>query len=308
MSSRTRRGEYPMITVSVLGGLGNQMFQYAAGKALAERHGVNLAIELGAFYSNKHTPRPFLLDRLCLPEVEGWANGADNLVRASWTGRVGRLLRRRGLPKTGQLQYYYEPHFHYDPEFEALGPCATLVGYFQSERYFSEIADNLRDWFSPREPLSGAAAGMLARIEESPLPVSVHVRRGDYLDHGRVKVHGIVGESYYRAALLLLESAIGADAKLFVFSDDPEGAEEVLNFVPKSRLFHVCGDPQRPWEDMELMAHCRHHIIANSSFSWWGAWLNSAPEKVVVAPRNWFAPGKMNKLTSDLYPPAWLLA
>jgi len=297
-----------MVTISLLGGLGNQMFQYAAGKALAERHCVDLELDLSGFYNNKYTPRPFLLDHLRVPEASRWAEGAKNFVPAEWKIGIDRL-RRAGLPKLAWSQDYREPHFHYDPAFEALGPDTALFGYFQSERYFIGIADKLRDWFSPREALAGSAAEMLTHIEASRLPVSVHVRRGDYVDPGRVEFHGLVAEPYYREALGRLQSAIGAEAELFVFSDDPAAAEHVLNFVPRSRLVHVRGDPNRPWEDMVLMARCRHHVTANSSFSWWGAWLNRAPEKIVVAPRAWFAPSQLSKWnTRDLYPPGWLLA
>ena len=302
------RSKHRMITVSVLGGLGNQLFQYAAGKALAERHGVELALDLTEFNNSRYTQRPFLLDRLRVPEAGRWAEGEGIFVRAKWRRRVARALQRAGLPKLGSSREHYEPHFHYDPAFAALGPDTMLFGFFQSERYFIEIADKLRDWFSPRESLSGAADEMLARIQTSQLPVSVHVRRCDYLNPGTAEIHGIVAEPYYREALGRLQSAIGAEAELFVFSDDPGAAEQVLNFVPRSRLVHVRGDPNRPWEDMVLMARCRHHVTANSSFSWWGAWLNRAPDKIVVAPRAWFVQNQRNKRnTCDLCPPAWLL-
>lgn len=304
-----------MITVSLIGGLGNQMFQYAAGKALAERHGVPLVLDLSGFCS--YPLRSFLLDRLLVPEAVAAAQaeaGApekaeSNFVRAKWKGRIDRLLGRAGLPKLAQLPHdYREPHFHYDPAFEALGSHTTLFGYFQSERYFGPIANSLRSWFLPREPVGSAAAEMLARIEASRLPVSVHVRRGDYLNPGTAEFHGILGEPYYRQALGRLEGAIGGEADLFVFSDDPAAAEQVLSFVPKARLVHACGDPERPWEDMALMAHCRHHVIANSSFSWWGAWLNRSPDKIVIAPRAWFAQNELSKRnTGDLYPSGWIL-
>jgi hypothetical protein len=295
-----------MISVSLMGGLGNQMFQYAAGKALAERHGVSLALalDLSAF---RYKPRSFLLDRLLVPEAVCSEQAEALEVRAKWKRRIDRLLGRAGLLKLPQSpQDYSEPHFHYDHAFEALGPDTALFGYFQSERYFGSIAERLRDWFSPREPLAGGAAEMLGRIQASRLPISVHVRRGDYLNPSTAKFHGILGKPYYREALARIEAAIGGEAALFVFSDDPAAAERVLNFVPKSRLVHVRGEPDCPWEDMALMARCRHHIIANSSFSWWGAWLNRSPDKVVIAPRAWFAPAELKKLnTADLYPPGW---
>ena len=239
----------------------------------------------------------------------GAGKPANHFVRSLWKQRIDRVLGRAGLPKLAPSpNEYREPHFHYDPAFEALGSQTALFGYFQSERYFSAIAGSLRDWFSPREPFGGAAADVLSRIEASRLPISVHVRRGDYLNPGAAEFHGILGETYYREALGRLEAGVGPEAELFVFSDDAAAAEQALNFVPKSRLNHVCGDPERPWEDIGLMARCRHHLIANSSFSWWGAWLNRSPDKVVVAPRAWFAPAELKKLnTADLYPPGWIL-
>jgi hypothetical protein len=302
-----------VITVSLIGGLGNQMFQYAAGKALAERHRVPLALDISGF--RNYALRPFLLDRLQVPEAicavqaEPAKGATENFARAKWKGRIDRLLVQVGLPKLMSSPHEYrEPHFHYDPAFEALGPRTALFGYFQSERYFSSIAENLRDWFSPREPLGNVAAAALKRIETSRLPVSVHVRRGDYLEPGTHEVHGILGESFYCQVFDRLERVIGREAELFIFSDDPAAAERVLSFVPGSRMNHVRGDPERPWEDMALMARCRHHVIANSSFSWWGAWLNPSPEKVVFAPRAWFAPTELSKRnTGDLYPPNWIL-
>jgi glycosyl transferase family 11 len=296
-----------VITVSLLGGLGNQMFQYAAGKALAERHGVPLALDLSGFRS--YELRPFLLNRLCVPEGEANAEVSHHFTRSLWRQRFNRVLARARLPELGSsTNHYREPHFHYDPAFETLGPAASLFGYFQSERYFSAIAETLRNHFLPREPLRDGCAEMRARIDRSQRPVSVHVRRGDYLKSGTAEFHGILGEAYYRRAIDRIEAGIGEGTDLFVFSDDPEAARQVLNFVTKSRLIHVRGDPERPWEDLALMARCRHHVIANSSFSWWGAWLNPSPDKVVIAPRAWFTPDELRlNNTSDLYPSDWIV-
>jgi hypothetical protein len=303
-----------VITVSLIGGLGNQMFQYAAGKALAERHRVPLALDISGF--KNYALRSYLLDRLLIPEttasltnVEAQNKPDAKFARAKWGGRIDRLLGKAGLPKLPPTAgEYREPHFHYDPAFETLGSNTALFGYFQSERYFSSIAGELRRWFAPREPLGEAATGALEQIEASRLPVSVHVRRGDYLKPGTIEYHGVLSEPYYREALAHLEAGIAAHAELFVFSDDAAAAEQVLDFVPKSRLVHVHGDPDRPWEDMALMARCRHHVIANSSFSWWGAWLNPSADKVVLAPRAWFSPSELTKKsTRDIYPPGWIL-
>jgi hypothetical protein len=302
-----------MITVSLFGGLGNQMFQYAAGKALAERHGVALALDINGFRA--YPTRSFLLDRLRVPEAvrEGHATAvspatAGYFFRARWRARIDRLLARAGLPRLPSFSNSYrEPHFHFDSVFETLGPHTELFGYFQSERYFGPIADRIRGYFEPREPLSEAAREAADRIAESALPVSVHVRRGDYVQAATVAVHGILDEAYYRKALAQIEDRLGRPPELFVFSDDPAEAARVLHFVPPARISYIRGDAERPWEDMALMARCRHHVIANSSFSWWGAWLNPSPVKTVIAPRAWFTQKVLlTRDTRDLYPMGWI--
>jgi hypothetical protein len=302
-----------MITVSLFGGLGNQMFQYAAGKALAERHGVALAIDLSGFRA--HPERSFMLDRLRMPEalMEGDAATAPSEVtnhffRARRRARVDRVMARVGLPKLrSSPENYREPHFHFDAAFDTLGPQTALFGYFQSERYFSSIAERIRGYFEPREPLAETSRAIAARIAASALPVSVHVRRGDYLQSGTADVHGLLDEEYYREALETIENRSGHSPDLFVFSDDQAAAARALNFASPAHITHVQGDAGRPWEDMALMARCRHHVIANSSFSWWGAWLNPSPGKIVVAPRSWFTEkGLLTRDTRDLCPLNWI--
>ena len=286
------------------------MFQYAAGKALAERHGVRLKLDLNGF--RKYSQRPFSLDRLSVPEAYGEPiseKSTSYFVRGLWIQRINRVLDSVRLPKLSiVLGQYFEPHFQFDPEFELLDSNMSLFGYFQSERYFSSIADDLRGWFAPAEPLGAAAAAALQRIEASRLPVSMHIRRGDYLKPVTAEVHGILDGSYYRRAANRIESALGGEVDYFVFSDDAAAAEQMLDFLPNARLNHIRGDPDRPWEDMALMARCRHHVIANSSFSWWGAWLNQSRDKIVIAPRAWFVSTELSKKdTNDLYPAGWVL-
>lgn len=165
----------------------------------------------------------------CVPEAgrqvgsDGSAESPPNhFVRSLWRQRIDRVLGLAGLPKLATpADSYREPHFHFDSAFDSLGPHTSLFGYFQSERYFSSIAEGLREWFSPREPFGEAAAGMLTLIERSPLPVSVHVRRGDYLNPGTAEFHGILGEPYYREALDRLERAIGRGASCSSFPTIP---------------------------------------------------------------------------------------
>jgi glycosyl transferase family 11 len=305
-----------VITVSILGGLGNQMFQYAAAKALACRHGVELAIDESAFRT--YELRSFLLHRLQIPEAEtsprerplSEERRVESFTAVLWRGRVNRILTRFGLRTLPEAPgTYSEPHFHFDADFFALDSAVSLHGYFQSERYFADIADQLRRAFQPREPFAPDAQATADLIARAEMPVSVHIRRGDYVKSAETaRVHGSLDSAYYKKALAVLQGVLDTRMTVFVFSDDAADAEAVLDSVSCENLVHVRGDPDRPWEDMALMARCRHHVIANSSFSWWGAWLNPCPEKVVIAPRAWFTPDALRQRnTCDLYPLDWVL-
>jgi hypothetical protein len=302
-----------VITVTILGGLGNQMFQYAAAKALACRHGVEVVLDSGAFET--YALRSFLLDRMQIPEaaVAAGKRSIGESLRAKSVASVRRLHRipvRLGWTKRNEAPgTYSEPHFHFDPAFFELGSHVSLHGYFQSERYFGEIADLLRDFFRPRDPLGPAAQSMSDRIAGAAASVSIHIRRGDYVKNAETaRVHGSLDAAYYRKALGILQGALKSEITIFVFSDDATAAEAVLDFIPAANLVHVLGDPDRPWEDMALMARCHHHVIANSSFSWWGAWLNPSSDKIVIAPRTWFTTGELRlRNTCDLCPTGWIL-
>ena len=292
------------------------MFQYAAAKALAERHNVGLVLDRGGLRGD--TNRSFLLDRLKVPEAATASfhsnvtkNGSVNhFSRALWRQRADRLFSIAGLPQLpARENSYREPHFHFDRRFETLGAETSLFGYFQSELYFSSIAGQLMRFFEPRDQLGKSASVAADRIAVSAAPVSIHVRRGDYTQASTGSIHGLLNRDYYRMALACMEARLGTNLfDLFVFSDDLGQASHVLDFVSAARLTYVQSDPDRPWEDMALMARCQHQIIANSSFSWWGAWLNRSPHKIVIAPRSWFTRTAMRERnTCDLYPPGWIL-
>ncbi len=287
------------------------MFQYAAGKALASRHGCELKFDLSGFRA--YPLRSFLLDRLQVPEAgldrdEPSVSASDYFFRARRRARVDRLLAKIGFPRLrSSPNSYSEPYFHFDRVFDDLGSRTELFGYFQSERYFKSITESIRGYFQPREPLGEVSQTMANKIAGSAAPISIHVRRGDYEQSAIQATHGVLGENYYRKALSEMESRVGHSFDLFVFSDDLVSARQIFNFVSPSRVTLFQGDPQRPWEDMALMARCHHHVIANSSFSWWGAWLNPSQHKIVVAPKAWFTTeGSRTRDTRDLYPAGWI--
>lgn len=194
-----------------------------------------------------------------------------------------------------------EPHFHYWPGIREVSHNAYLAGYWQSEKYFSDASETIRADFTFRQPLSEQNAEMAERIGQG-MSVSLHVRRGDYASNPKTNTaHGLCSLEYYRAAVLHMAEHIERP-EFFVFSDDIAWVKANLEIdFPCWYVDHNQGTES--YNDMRLMSLCRHHIIANSSFSWWGAWLNRDPDKIVVAPRRWFANGKRSE---DLLPASWV--
>lgn len=290
-----------MIIVRLLGGLGNQMFQYAAGRALAARHGVSLKLDLSAF--SAYPLRTYRLHQFCI-EAE-LAEGSE-VARA--TGRHLRGLRRRlhgaieGRRPYHRRRVIRERHFHHDPDLARVGPDAYLIGFWQSEKYFAGIRDLLLQELAVREPPDAANLRMLERIEAVD-SISLHIRRGDYVTEERnQRLYGSCSMSYYESALEVVGSAID-EPHVFVFSDDIPWARAHLR-APYPVTFVDHNGEQRDHDDMRLMSRCAHHITANSSFSWWGAWLGTHPAKKVVAPSRWFDDPKID--TSDVVPDSWL--
>jgi hypothetical protein len=289
-----------MITIRLIGGLGNQMFQFAAASALGHRRGCPVAIDKGRIDDRRRwlpnrgrrssdTRRTYMLDRFNLPQ--------------SVRRRSHAYVRLRQL--LGVERVYREPHFHFDPAFLDLACPVTLLGYFQSERYFCDIADDVRAMFTLKEPLSPNTSRMLDAIAGKREAVALHVRRGDYVTNPTAAdAHSLLDTEYYRAALQIMRDRLGHEPDVFLFSDEPEHAERMFSFVTNRTL--VRGNADCPWIDMALMARCRHHIIANSSFSWWGAWLAKHPAQMVVAPRNWFrGNAAQSHSLKDFYPVGW---
>lgn len=285
-----------MIVVNLIGGLGNQMFQYAAGRALALRRGADLFIDRRGFLEYK--PHSYGLDPF-RARVEDAPNDALPAGRGNGFERV---LRGFGIGK--RLPVVREKGFGFQPSLLEQSAPAYLDGYWQSERYFNDYASVIRDDFTViREPSPGNAE-WLARIKGT-LSVSLHVRRGDYVTNPEAnKFHGTCGIDYYERAIRLLHGRLGADLEFFVFSDDPGWVRNHLRFGGFAHHFVTDNDAATNYEDLRLMAACRHHIIANSTFSWWGAWLNPLPGKLVVAPARWFRSGDLDD--RDLVPQGWL--
>jgi hypothetical protein len=294
-----------MIVSELISGLGNQLFQYAAARALSLEKQTTLKLDRTWFDIDleRQTPRqyglaPFALMPSFVSETE----------RSFFLHHDTGNLLNRALLKWNSLQPYYrqrvykEPHFHVDPNFFKASTTCYLIGYWQSEYYFGSYEKQIRTDFKFREKPSGKNAEW-AQLIDSTNAISLHVRRGDMVANPEVvKTHGSCGIDYYRAAAAKIAEGVD-NPEFFVFSDEPNWCKENLKLDhPTHYIDNNTGDAA--YCDMQLMSLCRHHVIANSSFSWWGAWLNPRVDKKVIAPNRWFADN--SKDTRDLIPKAWL--
>jgi Glycosyl transferase family 11 len=290
-----------VIVSQLSGGLGNQMFQFAAAYALARRNKTPCVVDRSAFLNNT---RSYELDRfVAAPNTADWRDVPilySTHIRVPW--RLRRFLPEWTLAGRRMRCFREAGPFAVDERFFALGPSTYLMGYYQCERYFQDCADEIRAAFSFARPPSDENARMMGQMAGRD-SVAVHVRRGDYVAVPLYNsYHGVCGSDYYERAFGRI-SAKAADASFWVFSDDPEWARE--NIRPPGPAIYVSHNrgADSP-EDLRLMAACRHQVIANSSFSWWAAWLNPWPGKVVVAPRRWVATTELE--VKDLIPEAWI--
>lgn len=294
-----------MVIVKLMGGLGNQMFQYAAARRLAHRRNAPLKLDL-SFLEESHggdTKRRYELGAL---KIRGEIATPEEVAAVTRTGgrlrkSVVGLLRRTGMARNhpGILK---ERHFHLDRRILEAPDNVYLDGYWQSEKYFEDVSSLIRDELSVKSPLEGKNLEWAGRIREAP-SISLHVRRGDYVSNPETtRYHGTCDRDYYGRCLAEIRKNV-PDPRIFVFSDDLEGVRMSLT-LPSSTLYVDVNSSDQGHEDMRLMSLCKHNIIANSSFSWWGAWLNGNPGKIVCAPRKWFAIPGIG--TDDLLPESWI--
>jgi hypothetical protein len=290
-----------MVIVRLNGGVGNQMFQYAMGRTVAHRRRTSVRFDFRSLDGNA---------RRCY-SLGAWnVEAAPASMRDLLSVRIASCLERilmRGRP-------YYARHtvceqsFSFDPDaLNAPGNC-LLMGYWQSEKYFKEIEPILRHEFTLRmEP--SAKSQEVARAIQASNSTFLHIRRGDYAADPMInKVHGTCSMRYYEDAVNYIGRAMH-DPHLFVFSDEPRWVREHLKLpFPMTVVDHNhpgnAQSPGREHEDLWLMTLCRHAILANSSFSWWGAWLNPERNRIVIAPERWFR--SPNNDTRDLIPDNWI--
>jgi len=288
-----------VIVVRLQGGLGNQMFQYALGRALQHRRGDELRLDvtylLGSSVFKWDVPREYDLDVFriqpafaCIPR----------LLR-----RVPRRLgEAEAVPK--RQAFVAEKEFGFHPEIlDLTAPNLYLDGYWQSESYFVEIRHELRRAFQPRMPLSPAGREMAQRIG-SVNAVCVNVRRGDYITMASSRnALGFVGEDYYRRGIDWIKAKV-EDPWLLINSDDMPWCREHLKFDLPTIYLDEAYAGWKFGEQLQLMTLCKHFLIPNSTFAWWAAWLAGHDGKLVVCPRRWFSNPSIS--SKDLIPPCWV--
>ncbi len=281
------------VTVRLMGGLGNQLFQYATARAISLRADAKLLLDIGGYSS----------DGLRNFELDAFSIQANLISDSRFKKSRVRRLWERILPLSSAVRVYKEPHFHFDESILELRAPIIIEGYWQSERYFRDFTSEIRNELIPVQPLEKYNAEIAAHIVDTHA-VSLHIRRGDYITNAHTNsYHGVCPIEYYNAAIDFVRKSVGSDVHLFVFSDDHDWTKKnIKSSFPITYIESNLGS--RGFRDMQLMSLCRHHIIANSSFSWWGAWLNPRPDKIVVAPKNWFSNTQNN--TSDLMPESWV--
>ena len=292
-----------MIIVRLNGGLGNQMFQYAIGRATALRHSTTLRFDLRGIEDD--TRRAYGLH---VWRIAGEPASRMDVLRMRVLNKASRKLHP-------SAPYYKHPlirerEFPFDSNLlEAKRNC-WLFGYWQSEKYFDAVADQVRADFTPATKISIPSRAVEREIlAAGNSSVFLHIRRGDYArDSNILEMHGTCSVAYYTRAADHIAQQV-SDPRFFAFSDEPEWVRDNLHLPYRTTIVSHnrpgnAFDVGREHEDLWLMSRCRHAVLANSSFSWWGAWLNSERERIVIAPQRWVGTLKLD--TRDLIPARWI--
>jgi len=291
-----------VIVVKLMGGMGNQLFQYAAGRALALKYQTELKIDvsfLNADPKNEYTKREFELNKFNTTFLIASPKDIATFYKKSLFDKFISAFFPNSIFKKN---IFNQNDFGFMEDFFTSSSKRTyLNGYWQSEKYFNSIREILLKDLVIKKEMTEACNLMKTQIQNSN-SVSLHIRRGDYVSNKNAnEFHGILPLDYYHRAIAYLNEK-KSNLKVYVFSDDIDWVK--INLKLENTCVYIdfnTGDDSV--FDMYLMSICKHNIIANSSFSWWGAWLNQNPEKIVIAPQLWFADKSLN--TNDLIPSTW---
>ncbi len=286
------------VYIKLSGGLGNQLFQYAIGRSLSIQKECNLYIDT-CWYSSipdGSTDRSILINQLDTKAIYINSKGKTEELINQYNGKLINKFLKRKITKENK-------YFSYDSTLIKKLPPIYLDGYWQSFKYFHNIRDILINDFKPIETTNNYQE-FEKLISDQKESVMIHIRRGDYVNSPSAsKIHGFIGTNYYRNAIEQIKNLV-PNPVFFVFSDDISWCKEHL---PKDSIIFIetKNSAASPISELSLMSHCKHHIIANSTFSWWGAWLCEYKNKNVIAPKHWLSNQIIN--LDDLIPQDWVL-
>ena len=296
-----------MVTIFFRGGLGNQMFQYAFGLELAKKNNTELVLDTvvvrDRFPRRNFTYRTFDLSEVFTvePRLTMLSRYANTLpIPGLWLGLdLLSVAVRNFFGRVTVLRQ--KEHAFFDPAILNVRGNILLVGRWESEKYFADVAHDIRAAFKFRYSLAGDAEKIAEEIKKTN-SISLHVRRGDFVKFEKVtKAMGEIGAPYYEGAIAYIASHV-KDPHFFVFSNDVAWAKDnIKTGLPTTFLDGGSAGPKDAFH-LELMSLCEHHIVANSTFSWWGAWLDPRPNKIVVAPKIWQAAA----MGQDTVPDSWV--
>lgn len=292
-----------MIIVRLSSGLGNQMFQYALGRHLTIKNNTDLKLY---FSSNEDAARYYALGVFNIvgefaAEKDWQSINLPNMKKLDFFSKLKRkAFRWREQNKSiNEKKIILEPYFQFCPDILKARDNCYLSGNWQSEKYFNDSSEKIKNDFTLKDEPTTASKNWIKKIN-SCNSVSLHIRRGDYVSNQKTnQFHGTCGLEYYQKAIDAITTKT-KNPEFFIFSDDIEWAKNNLKI--DCPIYFVSDKSIPDYEELIIMSKCRHNIIANSSFSWWGAWLNNNQDKIVIAPQKWFnAPVD----TSDLIPNSW---
>ena len=300
-----------MVIVKLMGGLGNQMFQYAAGRSLALKHKTQLKLDLSLYqhpWLKKllgDPVRSFALDIFNIhtqpidPFETPFLSWLPDTRFTPWLYKFNQIVRPNSPLMLREIPFEHAKSLQ---NFHQVSPPLYLVGHWQSQDYFENFSQVIEQDFTLKHNLSKQNSKLSNKIC-AVNSVSIHIRRADYVYHSRInQFHGALSADYYQTCIAYIAQRV-AHLHFYIFGDDLSWAKDNLQIKhPVTFVEHNYGTPNY-FEDMRLMSLCAHNIIANSTFSWWGAWLNKNPDKIVLAPKPWFK-AKVNE--QGIVPKGWI--
>jgi hypothetical protein len=281
-----------MIIVKVLGGLGNQMFQYAFYKSLKSSEDKLLDIR---DFNDYKLHNGFELDKIFELKSINYAEVKDIEKLFDCKRDIFSRIKRKIMGR--KRTHIIEPYLHFDEKYLNM-KNVYLDGYWQSEKYFKKSEKIIRKEFIFSRIIEEQNIEILKEIEKTN-SISIHIRRGDYLNH--TLYSDICSIEYYERAINYIKTNV-ENPVFFIFSNDIDWCKESFYFEESYFIDWNLGE--KSFRDMQLMSSCKNNIIANSSFSWWGAWLNENPNKIIIAPNKWVNDGRVN--IDDIVPEGWI--